>query len=207
MFWFFVVFIFALGFFLGNKKKVFNENTGEALVRKTLSKEFDSSEYHLLNDITLSVNGGTTQIDHILICTSGIFVIETKHYSGWIFGDEKSKFWTQVKFKNKYKFQNPLHQNYKHIKAVEALLDFLPKENIHSAIVFTGDCKFKTKKANNVFQLPELQDFITSHSNNSISLNRVAFCVGKIECSRYQISKKTDIEHQNYLNKKFGDIS
>lgn len=58
----------------------------------------------VLNDIMLKTQMGTSQIDHILINSKGIFVIETKNYDGWIFGNEKSKYWTQIIYKKKSKF-------------------------------------------------------------------------------------------------------
>ena len=94
------------------------QNRGEVLVRNALINQLPAKEWHLLNNITLKLENGTTQIDHILVSRYGVFVIETKHYKGWIFGDEKSKQWTQVIYQIKHRFQNPLHQNYKHLKAV-----------------------------------------------------------------------------------------
>lgn len=71
-----------------------NQNRGEAEVRKVITASFSAPQYHLLNNITVPFKEGTTQIDHILVSTKGIFVIETKNYSGWIFGDENSRQWT-----------------------------------------------------------------------------------------------------------------
>lgn len=56
---------------------------------------FLSKDYHIFNDIYLEVNGITTQIDHLIISNYGIFVIETKNYSGWIYGGDSSEYWTQ----------------------------------------------------------------------------------------------------------------
>ena len=43
----------------------------------------DKTIYHRLNNITLPLsNGGSTQIDHVIVSVYGIFVIETKHYKG-----------------------------------------------------------------------------------------------------------------------------
>lgn len=36
------------------------------------------------------------EIDMIMLCQKGIYVIENKNYSGWIFGDEKSKNWCEI---------------------------------------------------------------------------------------------------------------
>lgn len=90
---------------------------GEFAVRTHVKLYLDKENYILLNDCTLpDEQNQTTQIDHILLSPYGIFVIETKNYKGWIFGGEHQKIWTQKIYKKSYKFQNPLHQNYKHQK-------------------------------------------------------------------------------------------
>jgi len=72
------------------------QNIGEVLVRKVLTNNLPRGSWHLLNNVTLQFENGTTQIDHVLVSRFGVFVIETKHYKGWIFGDDKSREWTQV---------------------------------------------------------------------------------------------------------------
>ncbi len=59
-----------------------SQNLGESAVSKTIVSHFPPPHYHLLNNITIPFRDGTTQIDHILVSTKGIFVIETKNYSG-----------------------------------------------------------------------------------------------------------------------------
>lgn len=49
----------------------------------------------------------------------GVFVIETRNMDGWIFGSEKQPVWTQKFPRKSFRFQNPLRQNYKHVKAIE----------------------------------------------------------------------------------------
>jgi hypothetical protein len=93
--------------------------------------------------------GGTTQIDHIFLSPYGIFVLETKNMSGWIFGSERQAQWTQKLYKRSFKFQNPLRQNYKHLKALEATLGASP-EHLHSIIIFVGGSTFKTEVPANV---------------------------------------------------------
>lgn len=72
---------FAIGFWLGRFRRTTFENQGESAVRQALTQNFIGASYHLLNNITLPFDGGTTQIDHILVSKSGIFVVESKHYS------------------------------------------------------------------------------------------------------------------------------
>lgn len=191
-----------LGAILGSKRQRWIENIGESAVRSLLLKTFPHPEYHLMNNITLPIEDGTTQIDHILVSRYGIFVIETKHYTGWIFGDEKSRIWTQIIYNFKSKFQNPIHQNYKHLITIGKILDFIPKDNIHSIVVFTGDARFKTDCPSGVVSIHDLSNYIRKFEEIVISENRMQFCVGRIETIRKIISKKTDIEHQEYLASK-----
>lgn len=131
-------------------------------------------------------------------------MIETKNYSGWLFGDEKSRQWTQVIYRVRSKFQNPIHQNFLHVKVVEQLLDFLPKEQIHSIVVFTGSARFKTAVPKGVVYLHQLTEYLNGFQDGTISTNRVEFCVGRLECKRYEATNMTDIQHQAYLAKKFN---
>lgn len=100
---------------------------GEGRVRLLL-KKFDSSENHIVfHDILLpSRDGKTTQIDHLILSIYGIIVIETKNYKGWIYGDEKKTYWTQVIYNRKEKLYNPIFQNFGHIKALEQIIGTQP---------------------------------------------------------------------------------
>ena len=205
-----IIVSFVFGYLLGRRriKKITykKENEGEAAVRKALINFCKESTAHVLNNITLEHGDGTTQIDHILITQNGIIVIETKHYSGWLFANEKQKHWTQVKFKFKNKFQSPIFQNKKHVQAVQKLLDFIPKEQIQSLVVFTGDAEFKTEIPYGVIKLNQLISYVDGIRVGSLTDNRVQFCVGRLECKRLELTAKTDIEHQEYLDTKFGAV-
>jgi hypothetical protein len=196
---------FLLGFILGRRKSKIYENSGEAIVRKKITVTFKGMNYHLLNNITIPYEDGTTQVDHILVSTKGIFVIETKHYTGWILANEKSPVWTQVKFRVKSRFSSPTRQNYRHMKAIQGILDFIPRELFHSLVVFTGDAVFKTDIPAGVFTPSQMIAEIRGFEKDALSLEKMQLSVGRLECVRYSISKKTDLEHQNYLNQKFGE--
>lgn len=122
---------------------------GEILVRFSARFLLDKDIYHRIDNITLPTPDGTTQIDHIIFSRYGIFVVETKNIRGWIFGSEDQKNWTQKIYRRTYQFQNPLRQNYKHIKTLEAVLQ-VPTHTIHSIIAFVGDAEFKTPMPPNV---------------------------------------------------------
>lgn len=109
----------------------------------------DKSIYFSLNNLTMPTKNGTTQIDHVVVSKYGIFVIEAKNIDGWIFGDERAPQWSIVKPGRKFRMQNPLHQNYRHVKAIAEFLD-LGEERLHSLVMFWGECQFKTEMPRNV---------------------------------------------------------
>lgn len=123
--------------------------TGEAMGAVVQWAFLDKSTYFSLNNITLSTANGTTQIDHVIVSKYGIFVIEAKNIDGWIFGDPKSPQWTIVKPGRKFKMQNPMHQNYRHVKAIVEFL-YIEDRKIHSMVMFWGECEFKTDMPRNV---------------------------------------------------------
>src|SRR5262249_2599367 len=71
--------------------------SGEKFVSRKLSN-LDSKYYKILDDLVLPSQGNTstTQIDHVVVSNFGIFCIETKNYTGWIFGNAHQQHWTQV---------------------------------------------------------------------------------------------------------------
>lgn len=73
---------------------------GELNVKLRL-RMLSSEKYKIINNLFISNNGQTTQIDHVVVSEYGIFVIETKNYKGWIYGGAKSDFWTQNIYGNK----------------------------------------------------------------------------------------------------------
>lgn len=174
------------------------------MVAGTLSSCFSSPDYHLMNHITLPQGQGTTQIDHILVSRFGIFVIETKDYKGWIFANANHASWTQVVFKKKFKFQNPIFQNQLHIRAVRELLDFLPPEAVKSVVIFTGEAEFKTRMPEGVFSLKGGLNHIRHFETEVLSQNRLQFCVGRLETARLMITRATDVQHVQALQRRHG---
>lgn len=176
------------------KTRWFKGVFGEFIVNVTLRFSLNSHQYSILKNVTLPTDNGSTQIDHIVISQYGIFVIETKNMKGWIFGSEHQKQWTQQIYKHKNKFQNPLHQNYKHTQTLKILLD-LEQEQIISMVVFVGSAKFKTKIPNNVTNVSGLISLIKSYSNislNDVQLNSV---FDSIQGNRFTSSHQTNKKH------------
>jgi hypothetical protein len=96
-------------------------------------------------------NGKTSEIDLIMFHPKGLFVIESKNYNGWIFGNEKNKQWTQTLpigygESHKERFYNPIMQNSTHIRAIRRYIDSsIP---VYSVIAFSDKCTLKDVTVN-----------------------------------------------------------
>ena len=120
---------------------------GEWLTQYAL-KTIDGN-YFLLKNVYIPYKGKTSEIDLLLVHERGIYVFESKNYSGWIFGSIDNKYWTQSLNRNKKnRFYNPVLQNRTHIKA---LVEYLKIPNEHppkSYIVFSERCELKKTPEN-----------------------------------------------------------
>lgn len=126
---------------------------GEYLTYKYLRNLEKDGARFLFNVYLPKDNGETTEIDVLLIHNDGIFVFESKNYSGWIFGGETQKNWTQCLPKGKGKasqkehFLNPIFQNKLHISTLKQIIG----ENFpcYSIIVFSERCTLKNISVSN----------------------------------------------------------
>ena len=120
-------------------------NYGEYLTYKKLCKYEEQGARFLFNCYLPRKKDETTEIDVMMIANSGIYVFESKNYSGWIFGSEKSRSWTQTlpngKKSRKERFYNPIMQNRTHIKWLQNIIGTdIP---VYSIIVFSERCTIK----------------------------------------------------------------
>ncbi|CZQ80656.1 dna topoisomerase type ia zn finger [Trichococcus palustris] len=151
---------------------------GEYFINQRL-RRLDKEKYILLEDVMIR-NGDakTAQIDHIVVSVYGIFVIETKNYCGWIFGNENGKYWTQVIYKVKNKFLNPIIQNKGHVKALKALLADYPLATYIPIVVFSIQSDFKKMDVQSeVIFSPKLMRTIAKYKTETLSagdMNQIA---------------------------------
>ena len=71
---------------------------------------------------------------------------------GWIYGGAKQSKWTQVIYGRKSGFQNPIKQNYKHVKALQEILcvEGVEESCLHNVVAFVGLAVPKTAMPANV---------------------------------------------------------
>ncbi len=195
-----VILIFMLGvavlYFL--KSPWFKGFAGEMMVHISAKIHLNKDKYHVLRNVTLPTADGTTQIDHIIVSEYGVFVIETKNMKGWIFGTAHQRQWTQKIFKYTNKFQNPIHQNYKHVETLKSMLE-LNDQQIFSVVVFVGSSTFKTDMPENVINGPRLIKYIKSKDQHVLFDTDVQMILSKIEAERLVPSRKTTKAHINHV--------
>ena len=134
---------------------------GENIVKNILS-QLPSDRYYVFNDTLLAHNGHTTQIDHIVVSPFGIFVFETKNYSGWISGNDQSEEWKKTNHGKSYRFQNPVRQNYGHVRFLKEMLG-VDDSVFRSAVVFTINSNLSVKTNHAVIYTTQLLDYIYSY--------------------------------------------
>lgn len=180
--------------------EVFSErNKGkkaEVKLAKFLERNLDSTEYYLFQDVTVpAFKGRTTQIDIVIISVFGIFVIENKDFSGTIFGKKEEPYWIQVFNKEKYfKFKNPIHQNFGHIKALQNLLN-IPFENFFSIVVFSESAKFGDFISDDVVSPGESLFLVREKNKVIFSLKEVVTFVSKLKSERMEPGLETNKKH------------
>lgn len=197
---FILIFLLLVAFFRRSRG-----NSGEHRVNTGLSYHLDRNVYRLIADVTLPVGDGTTQIDHLVVSPHGIFVIETKNMKGWIFGHPDHARWTQAIFRDRYRFQNPIRQNYKHVRTVRELLG-LGRLQVIGVVAFVGDCDFKTPMPPAVVQgVSGLVDFIGSRRTLVFGEDEVPRLIERILEARLKPGLRTNIAHVRNVRRRMSE--
>ena len=188
--------------------------SGEYYTYKKL-KRLDGYKRFLFNLYIPKENGETTELDVILLHESGIYVMESKNYSGWIFGSESQQYWTQSLSvgkgrTQKNRFYNPILQNSAHIKWLQTYLDdaSLP---FYSFIVFSERCELKkitlTSDKHNVLNRYELLPAIR-HKAAKAGARLSADEIDRLFETLYPLSQVGDVEKERHIKniqtKNFG---
>ena len=172
---------------------------GEWLVARMLKGGLPEGEYIVLNDVYLPLpDGTTTQIDHVVVSRYGIFAVETKNYSGWIFADANSKVWTQTIYRKKSTFQNPMRQNYRHVCAIADNLG-IDKSYVKGVVVFIGGSTFKTERPEGVVYAGGVAKYIRSVNVPIIKDKQVPEIAAAIQEWQETLSRRQVTSHVKNL--------
>lgn len=182
---------------------------GENAVARRL-RRLPKKEYFVINDLLLRrKNGRTTQIDHVVVSPYGVFVIETKNISGYIYGSEYSKTWTRHwrgfakgghYTSNELSFDNPVLQNGAHVKA---LYDVLRQYNIRliPIIAFSPEAVLKVNvQSVSVVYWPQILKEIKKYTEQHISVEQaeiIYYFLLALNINDKESRKQHAIEAQN----------
>ena len=174
---------------------------GEHLVRNKLSK-LDPTRYKTHNNVFLKLKAGkTSQIDHVVISTFGLFVIETKNYSGWISGEERSEYWTQFFFRSKKRFLNPIWQNNGHVKALKEVLNDFGEISYIPIVVFSNKANLKRVNSEKVIFLNELTGFMRAKQEQVIDENTLVSIHARLQEVAIKDNKEVKKHIENIKSK------
>lgn len=196
-----IVFLIVLG--IARRSPEARGQRGEESVLNMLTKIAEQKGGYIINDVILPNGNRTAQIDHIYISKCGVFVIETKNYSGRIYGNEESTYWTQVlSYGNvKNKMYSPLKQNATHIYAVKKIIG--KEVDITPMVIFVkGNTGYID--SNKVYTMREARDMILS-SQNRFTISEISIWYGKL---RYYVDHPiaTQEEHIQHVKEKSSAI-
>ncbi|XHR31307.1 MAG: NERD domain-containing protein [Chthoniobacteraceae bacterium] len=164
----------------------------------------DARVYQRFNNVIVPTANGTTQIDHVIVSEYGIFVIETKNMSGWIFGNADQERWTQSVFGEKHQFQNPLRQNYRHTRALSEHLG-IDHKHFCSVVFFIGECELKTELPDNVMTRG-LATYIKGFQTRVLSPERLAMIRQKLAALK-NAPAASRTEHVRQLRARFDSAA
>ncbi|MDO4878038.1 MAG: nuclease-related domain-containing protein [Neisseria sp.] len=174
---------------------------GEREVKKALEAGL-GRDYLCLHDLIVPArHGTTTQIDHVCLSVYGIFVVETKNFSGRICGGGGDALWTQELFGKRFVFQNPLRQNYAHIKALSELLG-LPVDNFHSVVVFLDGCELQGRPPAGVCRIGQAAGRIKSFKKTLLDQGRVEEAAAVLAQKKFRATGRKRRAHVKQLQKR-----
>ncbi len=135
---------------------------GEAAVSRKLRRRCAA----VADDLILPEGrDGLTQVDHLALTPAGLVVVETKNYGGLILGQARDRTWTQCVGRQRHKLQNPLRQNYGHVKEVQALAAEVPVSRL---VVFTNRARFPKGRPAGVLLLSDLHRLLAQDAGASV---------------------------------------
>lgn len=191
---------------LAEKRTRIKGNIGEQLIKIKILENLQPAQYRAFHNLILPINQHTTQIDHVIVSPFGIFVVEAKYFAGWIYGTATAKQWTHTLNRHsKYRFTNPLHQNYLHIKALMNVLALHDENLFCSIVVFTHrECQIKTDLPKHVCLLNDFIPFIQQHTKIILSNHQIETIAQILSQPDWVATPERTEQHLQSLNNRFG---
>lgn len=190
-----VIIISLIHSFFYEPKRLSPEEKGEAgesIVADILCSL--PEHYQVINNVLIQNQERTSQIDHIVVSPFGIFVIETKNYSGIISGAEGSENWKEsFKTTGSHYFRNPIKQNWGHIYALSEYLNY-DKRLFKSIIVFSDSADLHVNATVPVIYISQLKETILSYQQELLLLEEIDPIAKRLKEASY-VDADTEDKH------------
>ena len=161
--WVLAILIIIIDVFLYKNYKNIIGWFGEHWTKDEL-KKLPKDKYKVINNVFISINGNTHQIDHVIVSSYGIFCIETKQWNGFIVGNKWDKKWTRIVGKNRYPCENPIRQNYGHVMSLCELLN-IDESKIFNIVCIPSTAKLRIKHDGELVRYDTIVDKILSYKD------------------------------------------
>ncbi|MBO7373296.1 MAG: NERD domain-containing protein [Oscillospiraceae bacterium] len=197
-----IIIVIVILYFVVVRNKNYSTRKGKAGENR-VSSILDRlpQNYYVINNVIVPTKTATSQIDHIVVSPYGVFVIETKNYSGWIFGSENSQKWKETFPTESHQFYNPIKQNWGHIYALSEYLN-LDKRAFKPVIVFSNEASLKVDTTTTpVIHMSQLKKTIISYTQEILSYEEVKRVFNQISRVNLAGTEIEDKHTQSVKNK------
>lgn len=108
--------------------------------KRTVEAVLKEIGFDRINDLVIpNADDGEILIDHLILTSQGLLIIDIKDVQGTVFGSDKMQDWTVISADRRYTFSNPQPALYDRIAAVRHVVRQVP---VAGRILFTDGAEF-----------------------------------------------------------------
>ncbi|MEQ1750081.1 MAG: nuclease-related domain-containing protein [Prosthecobacter sp.] len=159
-------------------------------------KRLDPTHFSVLDEVYMPRHegNGVTRLDHVVLSTHGIFIIQVQQESGIITGTANTARWICSEFTEEKSLSNPIVRNGYHVKALAEFLE-LPTALFFSVIYFEKPVTLSSNLPKHVLT-KGLGRHIVSHKTKLISPEVLAAISARLEA--HQVKQSIDSARQEH---------
>jgi len=179
---------------------------GEALVNFHL-KQLLKGDEHLLTNLLLPLkNGGSVELDAVIVSHKGVFCIETKYWVGHIIGSDDEDIWYQEyddPSREDREHLNPVKQNEGHCGVLDRILHrHYPISNVVIFAELEDDSNLDSKYCFSLSEFEEHYDALLDNVLTQDEINAIYQILYKYIASDEELAKhrKQIQERYNHFN-------
>lgn len=194
----------VLGVVLGGLGVLVFQVARRAYLARKRSPHSDES-FRRFRGLIVPDDRGTTEIDEIFVTPAGVFAVELKDFGAWIYGTEDEPTWTAVYPNQKHTFQNPIRQNFRHVKALESFLQ-IQAAALHSVIAFSPRARMMTPMPPQVISTDHV-DYVRSRKGFALTPQEFDLVCARLGSLKVSSDAASLGQHVEQLKERFNNPS